>query len=56
MDLGHFAVEVLEPCPVPHGGPLLLLEHLVFGDSMAMSGAAALCGDCLAVASSLLCQ
>ena len=46
--LGHFGVEVLEPCPVPCGGPLLLLECLVLGDSMDVSGAVTLCGDCLA--------
>ena len=49
-------MEVLELHPEPRGALPLLLEHLVLGDSMAMSRAAALCGDCLAVAGSLLCQ
>ena len=45
----------MELCPEPHGALPLLLERLVLGDSTAVSGAAALCGDCLAVAGSLLC-
>ena len=56
VESGHFRVEVLELHPVPSGDPLLLLEHLVLGDSMDVSGTAALCGDCLAAASSLFCQ
>ena len=56
MESGRLGVEVLEPHPVPHRDPLLLLERLVLGDSMAVSEAAALCADYLAVAGSLLCR
>ena len=42
MESGHFRVEVLELHPEPHGAPTLLLEHLVLGDSMAVSEAATL--------------
>ena len=48
-------VEVLELRPEPRGGPLLLLEHLALGDSTDVSGAAALCGDCLVTTDSLTC-
>ena len=54
MESGCFGVEVLESHPVPRRGPLLLLEHLVLEDSMDMSRAAALCGDYLTAAGSLL--
>ena len=56
IESGCFRVEVLELCPEPHGGPLLLLEHLALGDSTGVSEAAALCGDCLVTAGSLTCQ
>ena len=52
----HFRVEVLELCPEPRGGPLLLLEHLALGDSTGLSEAATLCGDCLVTAGSLTCR
>ena len=39
VESGHFGVKVLEPRPVPCGGPLLLLERLVLGDSMDVSRA-----------------
>ena len=53
VESGHFGVEVLELCPEPHGGPLLLLVHLALGDSTDVSRATALCGDCLVAAGSL---
>ena len=56
VESGHFGVEVLELHPVPHRGPLLLLERLVLGDSTDVSIAAALCEDCWAATGSLLCQ
>ena len=56
MELGHFRVEVLELHPEPHEGPPLLLERLALGDSTDVSGAAALCGDCLVTAGSLTCR
>ena len=56
MVLGCFGVEVLELHPMPHRGPLLLLEHLVLGDSTYVSRAATLCGDCLAAAGLLFYQ
>ena len=55
VESGHFGVEVLELRLEPHGGPLLLLECLAFGDSTDVAGAAALCGDCLVTAGSLTC-
>ena len=56
VESGCFGVEVLGLHPEPHEGPPLLLECLALGDSTDVSGAAALCGDCLVAASSLTCQ
>ena len=56
MESGHFGVEVLELHPEPRKGPSMLLEHLALGDSVDVSRAATLCGDCLVTASSLTCR
>ena len=56
MESGCFGVEVFELRSELRGAPPLLLERLVVGDSTAVSGAAALHGDRLAAAGSLLCQ
>ena len=56
VESGHFGVEVLELCPKPCWGPLLLLECLALGDSTGVSAAITLCGDCLVTMGSLTCQ
>ena len=55
IESGHFGVEVLELCPEPRWGLLLLLECLALGDSAGAYEAAALCGDCLVTTGSLTC-
>ena len=55
VESGCFGVEVLELCPEPQCGPLLLLERLALGDSTGVSEAAAMCGDCLVTTGSLTC-
>ena len=55
VESGRFGVEVLELCPKLWWGLHLPLEHLVLGDSTAMSGAAALGGDFLDASDSLAC-
>ena len=55
VESGCFGVEVLELCPKPCWGPLLLLECLALGDSAGASEAPTLFGDCLVTAGSLTC-